>query len=126
MEPLSARMSGICLRLIINSYFCRLVTYNIFVIFILYLYILIDYFVAVSALGDIRNEHDANLTYEGENHVLIQQTANYLLKFWPAVLGRKPVSSPLQSVDFLTNGLTILSNKFNARTIEEMCQPNSK
>lgn len=84
------------------------------------------FFTSVAGLGDIRNEHDANLTYEGENHVLIQQTANYLLKFWPMVLQNQTISSPLQSMNFLSNGLQILTSKFNAESIEEMCNLNSK
>lgn len=84
------------------------------------------FFVLVAGLGDIRNDHDANLTYEGENHVLIQPAGNFLLKLWPLVLARKPISSPLQSINFLTNGLDILSAKFMATSVEEMCNPNSK
>lgn len=84
-----------------------------------------DIFFSVAGLGDIRNDHDANLTYEGENHVLIQPTANFLLKLWPLVLERKPISSPLQSINFLSDGLDILSTKFTASSFEQMCNPNS-
>ncbi|XP_060528904.1 peroxisomal acyl-coenzyme A oxidase 3-like [Cylas formicarius] len=81
-------------------------------------------YLKAAGIGDIRNDHDANLTYEGENHVLIQQTSNWLLKFWPAVRAKEKISSPLQSVDFLSSGLDILNTaKFEATNIDEMCNP---
>nr|CAH7752266.1 unnamed protein product [Callosobruchus chinensis] len=81
-------------------------------------------YLKAAGIGEIRNDHDANLTYEGENHVLIQQCSNYLLKLWPQVLKRQAIASPLHSIDFLTHGLDILSKKLNVTTIEEMCCPN--
>nr|CAI5834655.1 unnamed protein product [Callosobruchus analis] len=81
-------------------------------------------YLKAAGIGDIRNDHDANLTYEGENHVLIQQCSNYLLKLWPQVLKRQVIASPLHSIDFITHGLDILSKKFNVSTVEEMCCPN--
>lgn len=78
-----------------------------------------------SGIGDLRNDNDANCTYEGENHVLIQQTSNWLLKFWPNVLNGEPVSSPMNSVDFITNAKEILKTKFNGRNILDVENPES-
>ncbi|XP_050310875.1 peroxisomal acyl-coenzyme A oxidase 3-like isoform X1 [Anthonomus grandis grandis] len=81
-------------------------------------------YLKAARLGDIRNDHDANLTYEGENHVLIQQTANWLIKLWPLVLKGQRIATPLRSVDFLTDGLKILGGvTWKAGNVEEVCQP---
>ncbi|RWS04177.1 Peroxisomal acyl-coenzyme A oxidase 3-like protein [Dinothrombium tinctorium] len=59
-------------------------------------------YLKASALGDLRNDHDANNTYEGDNNVLQQQTSNYLLRLWQRkVEDGKPFASQLGSVDFL-------------------------
>ncbi|XP_045475486.1 peroxisomal acyl-coenzyme A oxidase 3-like [Harmonia axyridis] len=78
-------------------------------------------YLKAAGLGDLLSSNDANCTYEGENHVLIQQTANYLLKFWPLVLSGSKISSPLKTIDFLTNADGILRTKFNANSVEQFC-----
>lgn len=84
-------------------------------------------FFAAAGLGDIRNDNDANLTYEGENHVLIQQTSSWLLKLWPLILKRQQIVTPMASANFLSDGLTILRNyRFTATTFDEMSFPQSK
>ena len=80
----------------------------------------------VSGIGDIRNDNDANCTYEGENHVLIQQTTNWLIKLWPEIEKGTKISTPLKSANFLSNALQILKHKFRAGSVEEVCRPESK
>jgi acyl-CoA oxidase len=79
----------------------------------------------VSRLGDIRADHDANCTYEGENNVLIQQASNWLLNQWAAIIKGEPITSPLNSADFLVNAEQILSTKFNQTTVEGVLKPES-
>ncbi|KAF5298166.1 hypothetical protein FQA39_LY02590 [Lamprigera yunnana] len=76
-------------------------------------------YLKAAGLGDIRNSNDANCTYEGENHILIQQTSNWLLKFWPIVLKGEKIKFPLKSVDFLSNALQILRTNFNCKTVQD-------
>ncbi|GJQ69134.1 hypothetical protein Trydic_g6766 [Trypoxylus dichotomus] len=82
-------------------------------------------YLKAAGLSNLRNENDAICTYEGENHVLIQQTSNWLLKFWPLILKRHAISSPLHSIDFLSSGLDTLNMKFSSRSVNELILPDS-
>ncbi|CAL1534858.1 unnamed protein product [Lymnaea stagnalis] len=81
----------------------------------------------VNRLGDIRNDHDPNNTYEGDNNVLLQQTSNYLLSYVEKALsGRlgETLTSPLGSVNILSDLPHRLKSQFSAKTVEDCLNPN--
>ncbi|KAF4530544.1 hypothetical protein B566_EDAN016997 [Ephemera danica] len=85
-------------------------------------------YLRAAGLGGLRNDNDANCTYEGDNNVLMQQTSNWLLQLW----GEKkrngknsvPFSSPLGSVHFLQDIDRAQQLKFRAKMVEELMHPS--
>ncbi|KAH0560981.1 peroxisomal acyl-coenzyme A oxidase 3-like isoform X1 [Cotesia glomerata] len=82
-------------------------------------------YLKVARLGDLRADHDANCTYEGENNVLVQQASNWLLNFTSNFSNGKPIPSPLKSIDFLAQGKKILQTKFTCMNMEETLEPEN-
>ena len=39
-------------------------------------------YLQVAGIGDLRDDHDSNNTYEGDNNVIVQQTSNSLIKYY--------------------------------------------
>ncbi|RWS04412.1 Peroxisomal acyl-coenzyme A oxidase 3-like protein [Dinothrombium tinctorium] len=70
-------------------------------------------YLKASRLGEIRNDHDANNTYEGDNNVLLQQTSNYLMKFYKEKVENKKVKSPFGSVNYIENLDQILASQLD-------------
>uniref|UniRef100_A0A1L8DYV4 Acyl-coenzyme A oxidase n=1 Tax=Nyssomyia neivai TaxID=330878 RepID=A0A1L8DYV4_9DIPT len=82
-------------------------------------------YLKVARLGDLRNDNDANCTYEGENNVLVQQASNWLLSVrrqgWEAF----KKASPLNSASFLADFNTIIQHRFTWKTPEEALKPEN-
>ncbi|KNC23950.1 hypothetical protein FF38_01008 [Lucilia cuprina] len=60
-------------------------------------------YLKASKLGDLRSDHDASCTYEGDNNVLGQQASNWLLRQWSGT-----IESPAGTANFLNNRESIL------------------
>lgn len=81
-------------------------------------------YLKVSGLGELRNDNDANCTYEGDNNVLLQQTSNVLMSL---VQGRKagqPLPASMTTIQFLNDMETILQGRLEVTTVREMTDIN--
>ncbi|BET01788.1 acyl-Coenzyme A oxidase [Nesidiocoris tenuis] len=56
-----------------------------------------------TGIGDLRDDNDGNVTYEGDNSVLLQQTSNWLLALWSRREDPTVWETPLKTVAFLRN-----------------------
>jgi acyl-CoA oxidase len=71
-------------------------------------------YLKASQFGKLRDDHDANNTYEGDNNVILQQTSNWLLKIYEEKRDKnKTISSPYKSIDFIDNYQMILKTRMN-------------
>uniref|UniRef100_A0A1A9X084 Acyl-coenzyme A oxidase n=1 Tax=Glossina brevipalpis TaxID=37001 RepID=A0A1A9X084_9MUSC len=75
-------------------------------------------------LGDLRNQNDANCTYEGENNTLIQQASNWLINLRMQKINFDE-NSPLASVSFLKDMDWLLLEKAKERTPLEAMKPEN-
>ncbi|KAF7287320.1 hypothetical protein GWI33_001685 [Rhynchophorus ferrugineus] len=80
-------------------------------------------FLKASRLGDLRVINDPCVTYEGDNNVLLQQTSNWLLRQWQALIQGNNLTTPLGSCSFLENYKSILSSKFQATQPQQLLYP---
>lgn len=64
-------------------------------------------YLKAAKIGTLRDDHDPNMTHEGECYVMLQQTSNYLMRMFQ----EKMFESPLHSVDFISNYQIRLQDK---------------
>lgn len=86
-------------------------------------------FLIATGLADMRNNSDANCTYEGDNNVILQQTSNWLVQMWLKRHNEKvrPYFTTLfNSVHFLLDGDEILRTKFSPAIVDELAHPEGK
>lgn len=80
----------------------------------------------MAGFGDLRNDNDPNMTYEGENNVLLQQTSNWLLGVRRRGYSAFKTSSPLESADFLVDFDRLIKTKFQFPSPREALLIESK
>lgn len=85
-------------------------------------------FFTAARLGDIRANHDPCVTYEGANHVLLQQTSRWLLRAVDEVpdLDFDSARFPASELEFLRNFESNLSLKFSANSVNEVLRVDCK
>lgn len=83
-------------------------------------------YLKISQIGELRNDNDANCTYEGENNVLVQQASNWLLNVRKRGYETFKDVSPLGSAAFLANFDQIMKSKFNFGSVNEVTDPESE
>ena len=71
-----------------------------------------------AGIGFRMNDHEVQLTWEGDNNVLIQQSAKYLLDLLKMKFKGKDIESDT-CADWLTL-IPVFEDKFEANTIEEI------
>ncbi|KAI5641641.1 acyl-CoA oxidase domain-containing protein [Phthorimaea operculella] len=79
-------------------------------------------YLKAARIGDLRNDNDANCTYEGENSLLLQQASNWLINVWARRNKITKEDTPYGSLEFLT-----CADKLNEtckwNTVEELTDP---
>ncbi|CAN7985934.1 unnamed protein product [Ixodes hexagonus] len=81
-------------------------------------------YLKVSGLGDLRNDNDANCTYEGDNNVLLQQTSNVLVNMLQSRKAGQPLPASMTTVQFINDMDGILGGTLAATTVQEMMDIN--
>ncbi|XP_003737239.1 peroxisomal acyl-coenzyme A oxidase 3 [Galendromus occidentalis] len=84
-------------------------------------------YLEAAGIGETKNDHDANCTYEGDNNVLLQQTSNVILA---SVDGSKSSLLEMPSLQFLKDRKQILAQSrsrpstadFSVKEVIEMYQ----
>lgn len=79
-----------------------------------------------SALGGLRSDIEAAITYEGDNNVLPQQTQNWLLRQWKNFETNQPIENPWNTIDFMSNASTILKRTFHYTNLDQIVNPDCK
>uniref|UniRef100_A0A0A9W8G7 Acyl-coenzyme A oxidase n=1 Tax=Lygus hesperus TaxID=30085 RepID=A0A0A9W8G7_LYGHE len=75
-----------------------------------------------AGIGDLRDDNDGNVTYEGDNSVLLQQTSNWLLGLWSRKDDASVWETPLRTVEFMKNWKSLGKTGCNLQHVEDLIQ----
>jgi len=77
-------------------------------------------YLQVAGIGYLRDDHDSNNTYEGDNNVIVQQTSNSLIKFYKERVKKQTTvnqadvsvsqSSPYETMNFVLSAHDTVQN----------------
>uniref|UniRef100_A0A182JRS3 Acyl-coenzyme A oxidase n=1 Tax=Anopheles christyi TaxID=43041 RepID=A0A182JRS3_9DIPT len=77
-------------------------------------------YLRMAGLADLRVDNDANVTYEGENNVLLQQVSQQLVSIrTKGDYGAFALMSPLGSMTFLAEYETIMQQRLECFTVDQ-------
>jgi acyl-CoA oxidase len=78
-------------------------------------------YLKASRFGDMRNNNDPLLTFEGDNNVLIQQTSNHLISVYEEYLKTNTApDTPLRTSEFLKRYPQTVNLKFTAKNKSDL------
>lgn len=81
-------------------------------------------YLRASVIGSMRADHDATVTYEGDNNVLLQQASNWIVKHWNLAKQDNTSAilevSPLGTLHFLINGEEKLKGRFSGSNVGDV------
>lgn len=79
--------------------------------------------VSASGLGDLRNNHEPTVTYEGDNNILLQQTSNWFLRQAKELrnTSKEELVFPLTCVQYLCQPEICQQYKFTGSNIDDIC-----
>ncbi|GFU44876.1 peroxisomal acyl-coenzyme A oxidase 3 [Nephila pilipes] len=69
-------------------------------------------YLKVAGFGNLRDDNDANCTYEGDNNVILQQTSNYLLNLLKRLRTGEGIPESITDIQFLKNMNERLKTKY--------------
>lgn len=79
-------------------------------------------YLKASGFGSLRNNNDANCTYEGDNNVILQQTSNFLLNLLKRMKSGEGLPKHLKDIGFLNDMDSILRTRYSPRSETDTVQ----
>ena len=78
-------------------------------------------YLKAARFGELRDDHDPNMTHEGECYVMLMQTSNYLVKkFQEKKNNRTKLSTPLKSINFINDYQEKLTKKMRLKDFNKI------